>query len=99
LSNLLNGEAGSLNNTFTCNTNLEVENETDASSSRICNMFNVTFFETVYKPLLDKNLMHSQTINNTISQKDSFVLLEITETELTNVVHRLKNKKSAGFAC
>jgi hypothetical protein len=44
--------------------------------------------------------MHSQTYNhnnnnnNTISQNHSFVLLEITEIELTTVVHNFKNKKS-----
>jgi hypothetical protein len=73
-------------------------NELVSSSSRICNIFNVTFFETANKFLLDKHLMHSQASNNTISPKDSFVLLEITETESTKVVNSLKNKILAGFA-
>jgi hypothetical protein len=57
----------------------------------------VIFLETVNKPLLEKNLMHSPISNNTISQKDTFVLLEITEPKLTKVVHKLKRIKLAGL--
>jgi hypothetical protein len=45
-------------------------------SQGICKIFNVTFLESINKLLLEKNLVYSQ------NQKDSFVLLEITETGL-----------------
>jgi hypothetical protein len=41
--------------------------------------------------------MHSHTRINKISQKNKFVLLEITETKLTKVVHSLKSQKVAGL--
>jgi hypothetical protein len=41
--------------------------------------------------------MHPQTSNNIISPKDSLVLLEITETDLIEVIQGMKNKKSAGL--
>jgi hypothetical protein len=53
-------ERGPLSNTLTCNIHLQVEDDTVPSPSRIYNIFNVTFLETVNKFLLDKNLMHSQ---------------------------------------
>jgi hypothetical protein len=59
----------------------------------MCNIFNVTFLETVNKLLPDKNFMHSQTSSNTRTQEDWF-LLEITETELSKVVQRWRSKKS-----
>jgi hypothetical protein len=55
-----------------------------------CNIFNVTFLGTINK-LTWQNLVYPQTSNNII--KDSFVLLEITETKLIKVIHSLKNKK------
>jgi hypothetical protein len=60
----VNRERGSLNNTLTCSMHLQVENDTLSSTSRICNIFNFTFFETANKLLLDIILMHSQTSNN-----------------------------------
>jgi hypothetical protein len=41
--------------------------------------------------------MRLETSNNTICQKGSFVLLEITEAELTKVVHSVRCKESAGL--
>jgi hypothetical protein len=67
---IVNTERGSLNNTLTCTIHLQVENEIVSSPSRICNIFNVTFLDTINKLLFDKNLMHSQTSNNIICQRD-----------------------------
>jgi uncharacterized membrane protein YukC len=43
--------------------------------------------------MLDKTPPH--TSNNITNLKDSFVLLEITETELIKIIRSMKNKKSA----
>jgi hypothetical protein len=81
----VNRERGSPNNSRTINIHLQVEIIT--SPSRTCNIFNKTFTETVSKFMLEKSL-HKQ---------DSFVLLEITETELIKIIQSMKNKKSAGL--
>jgi hypothetical protein len=89
----VNKERGLPNNTRTSNIHLQVENEIVTSPSRICNIFNKTFIEMVFK--LDKKLPH--TSNNITNLKDSFVLLEITQTELIKIIQSMKNKKSAGL--
>jgi hypothetical protein len=43
----------------------------------------------------DKKPPH--TSNNIANLKDSFVLLEITDTELIKIIQSMKNKKSAGL--
>jgi hypothetical protein len=87
----VNRGRGSPNNTRTSNVHLQVENEIVTNPSRICNIFNKTFIETVSKLMLDKKPPH--TSNNITNLKDSFVLLEITETELIKIIQSLKNKK------
>jgi hypothetical protein len=54
-----------------------------------------TFIETVSKLMLDKK--PPQTSNSITNLKDSFVLLEITKTELIKIIQSMKNKKSAGL--
>jgi hypothetical protein len=73
----VNRESGSPNSTGTSNIHLQVENEIVTSPSRICNIFNKTFIETVRKLMLDKKPPH--TSDNITYLKDSFVLLEITD--------------------
>jgi hypothetical protein len=63
---LVNRERGFLNNKLSCNIQLQAEDETVSSPIRTCNTINVTFLENVNKPKLEKNLMHSQTNNNTV---------------------------------
>jgi hypothetical protein len=91
----VNRERGSPNNIRTSNIHLQVENETVTSPSRTCNIFNKTLIETVSKLMLDKK--PPQTSNSITNLKDSFVLLEITETELIKIIQSMKNKKSAGL--
>jgi hypothetical protein len=43
-----------MNNTLTCNTHLQVKNDTVSSPRKICTIFNIPFLETVSKLLLHK---------------------------------------------
>jgi hypothetical protein len=82
----------SLNIILTCNIYLQVENETVSSLGRMCNIFNTAYLLTINKLLLHTNFLHSQTSNNAISQKDSLVILEITETQMKKLIHTLNNR-------
>ncbi|PNF31582.1 hypothetical protein B7P43_G00791 [Cryptotermes secundus] len=93
----VNRERDSLNNKLTGNINLFDGKQKVSCPNRTCNIFNKTFVETVNNLILDKNLIHPQTINNIDSLKDSFVLLEITEADLIKIIHSMANKKSAGL--
>jgi hypothetical protein len=74
----VNKERGSPNNIRTCNIQLQAENEIVTIPSRTCNIFNKNFLETVCKFMRGKKTPH---ISNDITNlKDSFVLIEITET-------------------
>jgi hypothetical protein len=76
----VNRERGSPNNTRISNIHLKVENEIVTNPSRIRNIFNKTFIETVCKVMFDEKPPH--TSNNITNLKDTFGLLEITETKL-----------------
>jgi hypothetical protein len=45
----------------------------------------------------DKTSAHIQISNNKMNLKDSFALLEITESEVIKVIQSMKNKKSSGL--
>jgi hypothetical protein len=89
----VNRERGSSNNTLTGNIYLQDGNEIVSSLSKIRNIFNKSFVETGSKFICDKTSTHIQTTNNKINLRDSFALLEITETELIKVIQGMKNKK------
>jgi hypothetical protein len=93
----VNYERGSLNNILPRNIYILGGKQIVSSPSRICNIFNKTFVETVNNLILDKNLIHPQISNNIVSLKDSFVLLEITEAYLIKIIHSMTNKMSAGL--
>jgi hypothetical protein len=65
------------------------------NNTRTSNIFNKTFIEMVCKPMPDNKPPH--TSNNITNLKDSFILLEITETELIKIIQSMKKKKSAGL--
>jgi hypothetical protein len=93
----VNRERGSPNNILTSSIHLHDGNQVVSSPSITCNFFNKTLVEVVNNLIFDKNLMHSQISNSITGLKDSFVMLEITEVELSKTVHSMMKKTSTGL--